>query len=268
VGHNGQLHETSSHLQHLGNGYRVYSPSLMRFLQPDRQSPFGQGDLNAYAYCNLDPINRSDPSGHFALWIASGVAAVGILGVFTTGAVTAYHADKHKLASVLAIVGAGLAVAVMTGGVATALARAMPRARSPVMIRVARSHPVTAIPRPVGRFQPLEARGRASVGNPPLNRVPRFQRRAGSLDAQHVPTAAAPPASLPARARVHPQQKMQPQPVLDRALSQPSARPPGSILRAKGKVAAVNKRVRFNDDLDMRWFDRDDDISVWNSDAS
>jgi RHS repeat-associated protein len=48
----------------LGNGYRSYNPVLMRFNQPDSLSPFGEGGLNAYAYCQGDPVNRSDPTGH------------------------------------------------------------------------------------------------------------------------------------------------------------------------------------------------------------
>ncbi|HEN8802029.1 RHS repeat-associated core domain-containing protein [Pseudomonas sp. CM25] len=47
----------------LGNGYRDYSASLMRFRSPDSFSPFG-GVLNPYCYCDGDPINNSDPSGH------------------------------------------------------------------------------------------------------------------------------------------------------------------------------------------------------------
>jgi RHS repeat-associated protein len=51
----------------LGNGYRSYNPVLMRFNQPDSLSPFGEGGLNAYAYCQGDPVNRSDPSGHVSV---------------------------------------------------------------------------------------------------------------------------------------------------------------------------------------------------------
>ena len=49
----------------LGNGYRAYSPLLRRFLSPDSQSPFRQGGLNSYAYCKSDPINATDPTGHW-----------------------------------------------------------------------------------------------------------------------------------------------------------------------------------------------------------
>lgn len=48
----------------LGNGYRVYSPWLMRFNSPDRVSPFGRGGINAYAYCEGDPVNWQDHSGN------------------------------------------------------------------------------------------------------------------------------------------------------------------------------------------------------------
>ncbi|WP_080268742.1 RHS repeat-associated core domain-containing protein [Pseudomonas avellanae] len=53
----------------LGNGYRAFNPVLMRFNSPDSLSPFGEGGLNAYAYCEGDPINRVDPSGHVRLFL-------------------------------------------------------------------------------------------------------------------------------------------------------------------------------------------------------
>lgn len=47
----------------LGNGYRAFNPVLMRFNSPDSLSPFGEGGLNGYAYCQGDPVNCHDPSG-------------------------------------------------------------------------------------------------------------------------------------------------------------------------------------------------------------
>ncbi|KAI3317686.1 hypothetical protein HD806DRAFT_526830 [Xylariaceae sp. AK1471] len=43
---------------HLGNGSRA----------PDGWSPFIFGEINPYAYCLGDPINRLDPSGHFIIF--------------------------------------------------------------------------------------------------------------------------------------------------------------------------------------------------------
>jgi len=48
----------------LGQGYRSYSPTLMRFRSADSCSPFERGGINAYAYCTGDPVNRTDPDGH------------------------------------------------------------------------------------------------------------------------------------------------------------------------------------------------------------
>ncbi|KPB73833.1 RHS repeat-associated core domain-containing protein [Pseudomonas cannabina] len=65
----------------LGNGYRAYNPVLRRFNSPDSLSPFGEGGLNAYAYCVGDPVNRVDPTGHMdeELWASIGLAVVGAL---------------------------------------------------------------------------------------------------------------------------------------------------------------------------------------------
>ncbi|MDC3742382.1 RHS repeat-associated core domain-containing protein [Pseudomonas syringae pv. syringae] len=59
----------------LGNGYRAFNPVLMRFNRPDSLSPFGRGGLNAYAYCQGDPVNRSDPGGHIPVLGALASAA-------------------------------------------------------------------------------------------------------------------------------------------------------------------------------------------------
>jgi RHS repeat-associated protein len=67
IGFNGELHEPNTGWQLLGNGYRAYSPVLMRFHVADSLSPFDQGDMNGYGYCKGEPINHADPSGHFAI---------------------------------------------------------------------------------------------------------------------------------------------------------------------------------------------------------
>ncbi|QXH50002.1 RHS repeat-associated core domain-containing protein [Pseudomonas fakonensis] len=60
---NGQWLEPAIQGYLLGNGYRAYGPTLMRFYSPDELSPFKRGGINAYAYCNGDPINLNDPLG-------------------------------------------------------------------------------------------------------------------------------------------------------------------------------------------------------------
>ena len=60
---NGQLVDAQTGLYLLGAGRRAYSPVVMRFISADRISPFGAGGVNAYAYCEGDPVNYSDNSG-------------------------------------------------------------------------------------------------------------------------------------------------------------------------------------------------------------
>ncbi|GFF54586.1 RHS repeat protein [Aspergillus udagawae] len=120
IGYNGQWRDPVTGWYHLGNGYRVYNPVLMRFHTPDPWSPFISGEINPYAYCLGDPINRDDPSGHgFFSWIKKAfkkavnwvednwktvvTAAVGIAASVAVGVLTAG-------ASLAIQVGVGLAV--------------------------------------------------------------------------------------------------------------------------------------------------------------
>ncbi|WP_367598419.1 RHS repeat-associated core domain-containing protein [Pseudomonas fulva] len=85
----------------LGHGYRLYRPALMRFGAPDNLSPFGQGMLNAYAYCMGDPVNQSDPSGHFAVRglykYAGQITIVASLATGTALAVVSHSKKDDKL---------------------------------------------------------------------------------------------------------------------------------------------------------------------------
>lgn len=64
LGFNGERREAQTGCYLLGNGYRAFSPVLMRFNSPDSWSPFEVGGMNAYTYCEGDSINNVDPSGH------------------------------------------------------------------------------------------------------------------------------------------------------------------------------------------------------------
>ncbi|MCE7763568.1 hypothetical protein GQL56_13025 [Pseudomonas putida] len=63
-GFTGQMQDAITEGYLLGNGYRLYSPKLMRFYSADSWSPFGKGGINAYGYGAGDPVNGTDPTGH------------------------------------------------------------------------------------------------------------------------------------------------------------------------------------------------------------
>ncbi|CAI8881550.1 hypothetical protein EMIT0P4_320001 [Pseudomonas sp. IT-P4] len=64
LGYSGEFSEPQTGWQLLGNGYRAYNPRLMKFHSPDSLSPFGEGGVNAYAYCEGEPVLSADPDGH------------------------------------------------------------------------------------------------------------------------------------------------------------------------------------------------------------
>jgi RHS repeat-associated protein len=101
AGFNGEQLDPVTGLYLLGNGYRAYSPTLMRFLAPDSMSPFGAGGLNAYSYCLGDPVNRVDPTGHIS-WqsiLGIGLSIFGVVAsVLTMGAATPWAAAALGLA--------------------------------------------------------------------------------------------------------------------------------------------------------------------------
>lgn len=77
-GFNGEQPDPLTGHYHLGNGYRQYSPVLMRFTSPDSWSPFGEGGLNAYEYCLGNPVTGSDRSGHTPIFLKSVLRWAGI----------------------------------------------------------------------------------------------------------------------------------------------------------------------------------------------
>ena len=68
IRYNAEYWNRELQIYHLGLGHRPYKPSLMRFISPDRLSPFEKGGINTYSYCSGDPINYSDPSGRNRLF--------------------------------------------------------------------------------------------------------------------------------------------------------------------------------------------------------
>lgn len=128
-GFNGQRHDPLTAVNHLGNGYRAYSPALMRFTCPDSLSPFGKGGINPYVYCGSDPINHTDPSGHFflitffaSLFSSLAASAIQTVGAAITGAAAGLTAGAEAGAAAGAAVGTGAAMTTAEFAAATATA--------------------------------------------------------------------------------------------------------------------------------------------------
>lgn len=118
LGFNGERHDCVCGVYHLGNGYRAFHSSLGRFTTPDSRSPFGVGGKNPYAYCDGDPVNRADPSGHMSVgqWVGMGLGIVaGIaLSIVTDGAAIPAVASLMATVTGEAMIGAGAEIVAET----------------------------------------------------------------------------------------------------------------------------------------------------------
>ncbi|QFI38558.1 RHS repeat-associated core domain-containing protein [Moritella marina ATCC 15381] len=117
MGFNGERKDPVTGLYHLGNGYRVYNPRLMRFHAMDSMSPFGKGGINSYAYCLGDPVNLRDPSGHFAIMSLIIGAVIGaVIGASVSAAVEGIRAATTGTSFDWKQVGIGAALGFLSGG--------------------------------------------------------------------------------------------------------------------------------------------------------
>ncbi|MCX4029387.1 RHS repeat-associated core domain-containing protein [Spartinivicinus marinus] len=120
IGFTGEQYDSIAQVYHLGNGYRLYNPRLMRFHSIDSLSPFNEGGFNGYSYCLNDPINLVDPTGHIS-WQAGVSIGLGVLalviGVVTLGAGIAASAGLMTGAAAISTAAALKAGLAVTSGV-------------------------------------------------------------------------------------------------------------------------------------------------------
>ena len=115
----GHYHDTETGLYY--NLFRYYDPRLGRYLTPD-PIRYESGGTNFYTYANNDPINQSDPEGHFvipaALLIIAGAALVGgLIG----GAINAAQGGSFWKGAAAGAVAGGIGAAAPILGAAAGL---------------------------------------------------------------------------------------------------------------------------------------------------
>ena len=132
IRYRGYYYDRETKLYYLNSRY--YNPQWCRFISPDDTAyldPESVNGLNLYCYCNNDPVNYADPSGHKAEWlgwilgglliatsIAITVASLGsaaIVAVATTGAITGGIAGALNAASTGGNIGQGIITGALVG---------------------------------------------------------------------------------------------------------------------------------------------------------
>ena len=78
---------------------RYYNPQWRRFISPDSTDyldPESVNGLNLYAYCNNDPVNYADPSGHFMISTAVLIGAIigAVVGAGVSFGIAVYNDYK------------------------------------------------------------------------------------------------------------------------------------------------------------------------------
>ena len=102
-------------------GHRYYNPEWGRWIQPDDieyLDPTNINGLNLYAYCNNDPVNYTDRSGHSpdSVWKTLFGVAVGV-GLFALTAVAVVASGGTLLVPVLVGAGIGAGINLASQGI-------------------------------------------------------------------------------------------------------------------------------------------------------
>ncbi|WP_080427543.1 RHS repeat-associated core domain-containing protein [Burkholderia ubonensis] len=122
IGFNGYPLDHTTGCYIMGNGYRLYNPAMRAFYSPDSLSPFGAAGISRYQYCNLDPVNYTDPSGHLAGQIIGAFALISLgLSISSIGvsiASSAYTKSDPEYSNKLARIALGLDIAALALDVA------------------------------------------------------------------------------------------------------------------------------------------------------
>ena len=115
LGFNGEYRDTDNDQYPLGQGYRWYAPDSLQFHTQDSLSPFDEGGPQPYGYCDGDPVNIQDPTGH----IGSGAVNKSLRGIWgdSLPGPLKIGVPKHSaLISTILWTGIGVLTAIMSGG--------------------------------------------------------------------------------------------------------------------------------------------------------
>ena len=99
---------------------RYYSPEWRRFISPDDTSyldPESVNGLNLYCYCNNDPVNYCDPSGHKSKWWWNALKIVGAISIVATLTIAATIVTGGTATVLLAGAAMGSAAGLIGGGI-------------------------------------------------------------------------------------------------------------------------------------------------------
>jgi len=100
-------------------GARYYDPEIGRFITPDTivQAPFNPQTLNRYTYCNNNPLNYVDPTGHMWWFFAAAlyIAAWVVVGAVANVAIAGVSGQLTSWTAVWAALGSGAIAGAVAG---------------------------------------------------------------------------------------------------------------------------------------------------------